>query len=48
MEMEENQAQLCEASGDTAPDAGEQEDFEALIRGRYAIIEIADTVVPVL
>ena len=35
MEMEENQAQLCEASGDTAPDAGEQEDFEALIRGRY-------------
>ena len=35
MEMEENQAQLCEASGDTAPDAGAQEDFEALIRGRY-------------
>lgn len=35
MEMEENQAQLCEASGDTAPDAGEQEDFAALIRGRY-------------
>ena len=35
MEMEENQAQLCEASGDTAPDAGEQEDFESLIRGRY-------------
>ena len=35
MEMKENQAQLCEASGDTAPDAGEQEDFESLIRGRY-------------
>ena len=35
MEMEENQAQLCGASGDTAPDAGEQEDFESLIRGRY-------------
>lgn len=35
MEMEENQVQMCDQTGDTAPDAGEQEDFESLIRGRY-------------
>ena len=35
MEMEENQVQMCDQTGDAAPDAGEQEDFESLIRGRY-------------
>ena len=35
MEMEENQAQISEQTGETTPDAGEQEDFESLIRGRY-------------
>ena len=35
MDMEEKGTQVCDQTGDTAPDAGEQEDFEALIRGRY-------------
>ena len=35
MDMEEKGTQVCDQAGDTAPDAGEQEDFEALIRGRY-------------
>lgn len=35
MEMEENQTQISEQTGETTPDAGEQEDFESLIRGRY-------------
>nr|DAF06511.1 MAG TPA: hypothetical protein [Bacteriophage sp.] len=33
MDMEEKGTQVCDQTGDTAPDAGEQEDFEALIRG---------------
>lgn len=32
---EEGPADEAARTGDTAPDAGEQEDFEALIRGRY-------------
>ena len=35
MDMEENRAQSMEQAGETAPDAGEQEGFEALIRGTY-------------
>lgn len=35
MEMEEKQAQECCSAGESAPDAGEQESFEELIRGRY-------------
>ena len=32
---EEGAADEAARTGDTAPDAGEQEDFAALIRGRY-------------
>ena len=35
MEMEEKQAQGCQETGAEALDAGEQEDFETLIRGKY-------------
>ena len=35
MEMEEKQAQVCQETGEEALDAGEQEDFETLIRGKY-------------
>lgn len=35
MELEEKQSELCQQTGEEAPDAGEQEDFEALIRGKY-------------
>ena len=35
MEMEEKQAQVCQETGAEALDAGEQEDFETLIRGKY-------------
>lgn len=35
MEPEKMQTQETTAAGDTALDAGEQEDFEALIRGKY-------------
>ena len=35
MELEEKQAQECRQTGEEAPDAGGQEDFEELIRGKY-------------
>ena len=35
MDMEEKGTQVCDQTGDTAPDAGKEEDFESLIRGRY-------------
>lgn len=35
MEVDEQQVQECTETGETAPAAGEQEDFEVLIRGKY-------------